>query len=64
MQMNVYTYKELLTSFWKGQRNGNWRKLSRFAKALYRASLWYSRVQGAILKEKVYLHGRLRYENG
>lgn len=44
-------YKELLTSFRKGMRNGNWRKLSRLEKALYMASLWYSRVQGAIINE-------------
>jgi hypothetical protein len=49
----MFTYKELLTSFRKGQRNGNWRKLSRLEKALYMASLWYSRVQGAIINEMV-----------
>jgi hypothetical protein len=47
----MFTYKELLTSFRKGLRNGNWRKLSRLEKALYMASLWYSRVQGAIINE-------------
>ena len=41
----MFTYKELLTSFRKGLRNGNWRKLSRLEKALFMASLWYSRVQ-------------------
>ena len=45
------TYKELLASFKKGLRNGNWRKLSRLEKALVRASLWYSRSQGAIINE-------------
>ena len=49
--MQMFTYKELLTSFRKGLRNGNWRKLSRLEKALYIASLWYSRVQGAIINE-------------
>ena len=49
----MFTYKELLTSFKKGQRNGNWRKLHRLEKALYMASLWYSRVQGAIINEMV-----------
>jgi hypothetical protein len=44
MQM-MYTYKELFAGFRKGQRNGNWRKLSRLEKALYRASLWYSMVR-------------------
>jgi hypothetical protein len=47
MQM-IFTYKELFRSFRKGQRNGNWRKLSILEKALYKASLWYSRVQGVI----------------
>ena len=49
--MQMFTYKELLTSFRKGLRNGNWRKLRRLEKALYMASLWYSRVQGAIMNE-------------
>jgi hypothetical protein len=49
----MFTYKELLTGFRKGQRNGNWRKLSRLEKALYRVSLWYSRVHGAIINEKL-----------
>ena len=49
----MFIYKELLTSFRKGLRNGNWRKLSRLEKALYMASLWYSRVQGAIINEMV-----------
>ena len=52
MQM-MYTYRELLTGFRKGQRNGNWRKLSRLEKALYRASIWYSRVRGTIVNEKL-----------
>jgi hypothetical protein len=47
----MYTYKELLTSFRKGLRNGNWRKLSRLEKALVMASRWYSRVQDAIMNE-------------
>jgi hypothetical protein len=49
----MFTYKELLTGFRKGQRNGNWRKLSRLEKALFMASLWYSRVHGAIINEKL-----------
>ena len=47
----MFTYKELLRDFRKGLRNGNWRKLRRLEKALYMASLWYSRVQGAIINE-------------
>ena len=49
----MFTYKELLTSFKKEQRNGNWRKISRLEKALFMASLWYSRVKGAIINEMV-----------
>jgi hypothetical protein len=47
----ICTYKELLASFRKGLRNGNWRKLSQLEKALYMASMWYSRVQGAIMND-------------
>jgi len=47
----TFTYEELLMDFRKGLRNGNWRKLRRLEKALYQASLWYSRVQGAIINE-------------
>ena len=43
------TNEELFTSFRKGKRNGNWRKLSQLETALYRASLWYSRVQGPLI---------------
>jgi hypothetical protein len=47
----MFTYKELLTSFRKGLRNGNWRKLSRLEKALVMASLWYSRVHRRVVNE-------------
>jgi len=47
----MFTHKELLMDFRKGLRNGNWRKLRRLEKALYQTSLWYSRVQGAIINE-------------
>jgi hypothetical protein len=49
----MFTHKELLTSFRKGLRNGNWRKLDRLEKALFMASLWYSKVQGVIINEKL-----------
>ena len=52
-EVQMFTYKELRRDFRKGQRNGNWRKLSRLEKALYMASLWYSRVRGAIINEMV-----------
>ena len=47
----MFTHEELLTSFRKGLRNGNWRKLRGVEKALYMASLWYARVRGAIMNE-------------
>ena len=48
MITKAITYEELLTSFRKGLRNGNWRKLNRLDKALYRASLWYTKHLGGI----------------
>ena len=51
--MQMFTHEELLTSFRKGLRNGNWRELRRMEKALYMASMWYARVRGAILNEKL-----------
>jgi hypothetical protein len=47
------TYTDLLSNFRKGLRNGNWRKLRRLEKALFQASLWYSRRQGTIINELV-----------
>ena len=43
------TYEELLASFKKGLRNGNWRKLNFLDKALVRASLWYAKHRGSIV---------------
>ena len=51
--MQIFIYEELLTCFRKGQRNGNWRKLSRLEKALFATSLWYSRVRGVIINKKL-----------
>jgi len=51
--MQMFTHEELLGDFRKGLRNGNWRKLRRVEKALYMASMWYARVRGAILNEKL-----------
>jgi len=45
------TNEDLFASFKKGQRNGNWRKLNRLDKALYRASLWYTKRLGGIVNE-------------
>ena len=43
------TYEELLASFKKGLRNGNWRKQNHLDKALVRASLWYAKHRGSIV---------------
>ncbi len=47
----MFTYNELLASFRKGLRNGNWRRLHSKEKALYMVALWYSCMRGAILNE-------------
>ncbi len=46
-------YRDILVGMRKGLRNGNWRKLRGVEKALYRAALWYSRVQGAIINDEL-----------
>jgi hypothetical protein len=43
MQEQSISYKELFTSFKKGLRNGNWRKLRFLDKALFRAAMWYAK---------------------
>ena len=43
------TYVGLLASFRKGLRNGNWKYLNPFDKALFRASLWYAKHRGSIV---------------
>jgi len=53
IQSMQLTYNDLYTNFRKGLRNGNWRKLRRLEKALFQASIWYSRRQGTILNELV-----------
>jgi hypothetical protein len=47
--MSVITYEDLLASFKKGLRNGNWRKQKSLDKALFRASLWYAKHRGSIV---------------
>lgn len=42
-------YKDLLSSFRKGLRNGNWRLLNSLERALYRASLWYAKYNDRIV---------------
>lgn len=48
--MQTLSYEELRTSFKKGLRNRNWRKRKSREKALFRASLWYAKHRGSIVK--------------
>nr|QNO53925.1 hypothetical protein NNHBGCAA_00025 [Methanosarcinales archaeon ANME-1 ERB6] len=43
------TYADLVTTFRKGQRNGNWRKLKFLDKALFRAAMGYAKRGGSIV---------------
>ena len=47
----MITYEDILAGMRREQRNGNWKRLPRLEKVLYRAALWYARVQGAIMNE-------------
>jgi len=47
------TYEELITSFKKGLKNGNWRKLRFLDKALYRAAIGYAKCGGSIVNGKL-----------
>ena len=63
------TYKELITNFKKGQRNGNWRKLRFLDKALYRAAMWYAKrgrsiVNGMLVEKLLELIERLKETKG
>ena len=49
IRMSDIAYEELLASFRKGLRNGNWKKLNFLNKALYRASLWYAKHRESIV---------------
>jgi len=55
--MQILRHRELLTWLKKGVRNGNWRRLNRLERALYRASIWYSRhyrcIVNMLLVEKL-----------
>lgn len=48
--MMAITYVDLVTTFRRGLRNGNWKKLSFLDRALFRASLWYAKHRGIIVK--------------
>jgi hypothetical protein len=45
------TYEECSTSFKKGLRNGNWRKLRFLDKALFRAAMGYAKRGRSIVNE-------------
>ncbi|MCK4734790.1 MAG: hypothetical protein KAT65_20215 [Methanophagales archaeon] len=49
MSTETITNEELFASYKKGRRNGNWRNRNRLDKALYRASLWYTKHFGSIV---------------
>jgi len=49
MVIKAITYEECFTSFKKGLRNGNWRKLRFLDKALFRAAMWYAKRSGSIV---------------
>ena len=51
MVTKAMAYKELITSFKKGLRNGNWRKLRILDKALFRAAMWYAKRGRSIVNE-------------
>ena len=51
--LKKFTYKEILETHRKGLRNGNWHKLDRLERALYRASLWYAQIQSVIVNDLV-----------
>ena len=46
-------HEELRYAFVKGRRNGNWKKLARMEKALYRAALAYMSGDRKIVSESV-----------
>jgi hypothetical protein len=63
------TNEDLFTSFKKGRRSSNWRKLNRLDKALYRASLWYTKrlggiVNGTLVEKLLVLVERLEETKG
>jgi len=63
------SYQYLLSSWKKGFRNGNWRKLNRIEKALYMASLSLAKMRGRIVNLNLVLKlrgiiGRLRETAG
>ena len=51
--MQILRHRALLTWLKKGVRNGNWRKLNRLDRALYRAAMWYAKRGGSIVDGKL-----------
>ena len=69
MVIKAITYEECFTSFKKGLRNGNWRKLRFLDKALYRAAMWYAKrgrsiVNGLLVEKLLGLIERLKETKG
>ena len=69
MLTKAITYKELIASFKKGLRNGNWRKLRFLDKALFRAAMGYAKrgrsiVDGKLLEKLLELVARLKETKG
>ena len=62
------TYTELIATFRKGMRNGNWRKLRFLDKALYRAAMWYAKhhsiVNGKLVEKLLELIEKLKETKG
>jgi len=68
MVTKAMAYEELITSFKKGLRNGNWRKLRILDKALYRAAMWYAKhhciVNGTLVEKLLGLIAKLKETKG
>jgi hypothetical protein len=66
---NTLSCDYLLSSWKKGFRNGNWKKLSKIEKALYIASLSLAKMRGKIVNSRLILElqkiiGKLRETAG
>ena len=67
--MTTLSYTELNATFRKGMRNGSWKRLKFLDKALYRASLWYTKrlggiVNGTLVEKLLGLVERLKETKG
>ncbi|MGB2841037.1 MAG: hypothetical protein WBC40_00930 [Halobacteriota archaeon] len=70
MKMNIEMaslgYAELREKFKKGMRNGNWRKLNRKEKALFRAAMAYTKLRkkGEMAMDKMLTKSCVSARNG